>query len=210
MATFHAGVGALSLLMATGNCPASVVQPKKDRTLSLTLFLLAYNTRPLKRLASIKLKIKNERVFFLTYYNWGQSSQAGQQQFPSGQFPSGQFPTGQYGYAPFPAGQMTTPPALSTVAPAARREESYIENILRLNRGKIGTFYFTIPSSEVGETQGGSTRVVRGAVVEAGRDHAIIAEADTTHTYLFPMIYFDFAEFDEPLTYLPSSPLPLR
>ncbi len=158
-------------------------------------------------------------MFFLTYYNWGQTSQtgqpvqqavqAGQQQFPTTQFPAGQFPTGQFGYAQFPAGQVT-PPALSTVAPAVRREESYIENILRLNRGKIGTFYFTIPSGEVGETQGGSTRVVRGVIVEAGRDHAIIAEVDTTHHYLFPMIYFDFAEFDEPLTYLPGSPLPLR
>ncbi|WP_240758380.1 spore coat protein GerQ [Lysinibacillus sp. SGAir0095] len=146
----------------------------------------------------------------MTYYNWGQM---GQQQYPTGQFPSGQFPSGQFGNVQAPSGQMTTPPAQSTVRmgtiPTAR-EESYIENILRLNRGKIGTFYFTIPSGEVGENQGGTTRVVRGAVVEAGRDHAIIAEADTGHYYLFPMIYFDFAEFTEPLTYLPGSTLPPR
>lgn len=165
---------------------------------------------------------KYERVFFLTYYNWGQTSQTGQQQYPTttGQFPTGQFPAGQYGYVQFPTGQgqVTTPPAQSTVSPvrvgtstAAFREESYIENILRLNRGKVGTFYFTIPSGEVGEATGsGTTRVVRGSIVEAGRDHAIISEADTGHTYLFPMIYFDFAEFTEPINYLPSSPLPLR
>ena len=156
-------------------------------------------------------------MFFLTYYNWGQTNQTGQQQYPTtGQFPTGQYPAGQYGYVQFPAGQVTTPPAQSTVSPvrngtaASFREESYIENILRLNRGKIGTFYFTIPSGNVGETEGGTTRIVRGAIVEAGRDHAIIAEADTGHYYLFPMIYFDFAEFGEPLTYLPCSPLPLR
>jgi len=159
-------------------------------------------------------------VFFLTYYNWGQTNQTGQQQYPTttGQFPTGQFPAGQYGFTQFPAGQVTTPPAQSTVSPvrvgttaaAPFREESYIENILRLNRGKVGTFYFTIPSGNVGETEGGTTRVVRGAIVEAGRDHAIISEADTGHTYLFPMIYFDFAEFTEPINYLPGSPLPLR
>jgi len=161
-------------------------------------------------------------VFFLTYYNWGQTSQTGQtaqtgqQQFPTGgqQFTTGQFPAGQYGYVQFPAtGQVATPPAQSTVrlgtAPTLR-EESYIENILRLNRGKVGTFYFTIPSGNVGETEGGTTRVVRGAIVEAGRDHAIIAESDTGHTYLFPMIYFDFAEFAEPINYLPSAQLPSR
>lgn len=167
-------------------------------------------------------------MFFLTYHNWGQTSQMGQQTYPSttgqfntGQFPFGQFPSGQNTNVQFPTGQMNTPPAQGTsqgminpmrnVTPAGFREESYIENILRLNRGKIGTFYFTIPSGEVGENQnGGTTRVVRGAVAEAGRDHAIIAEADTGHYYLFPMIYFDFAEFTEPITYLQGSPFPLR
>lgn len=169
---------------------------------------------------------KDERVFFLTYHNWGQTTQNGQQayptsngQFPSGQFPGGQFPSGQFPNFQFPTGQMNTPPnqgaSQGMINPmrsaATLREESYIENILRLNRGKIGTFYFTIPSGEVGENQnGGTTRVVRGAVVEAGRDHAIIAEADTGHYYLFPMIYFDFAEFNEPLTYLQGSPFPSR
>ncbi|MDN4492060.1 spore coat protein GerQ [Ureibacillus aquaedulcis] len=174
----------------------------------------------------------------MTYHNWGQTSQNGQQtypsttgqfntgQFPSGQFPSGQFPfglpSGQNTYGQFPGGQMMTPPGQGTsqgmINPMLRngtattfREESYIENILRLNRGKIGTFYFTIPSGQVGENQdGGTTRVVTGVIVEAGRDHAIIAEEGTGHYYLFPMIYFDFAEFTEPLTYLPGSPLPLR
>ncbi len=152
-------------------------------------------------------------MFFLTYYNWGQTNQSSQQYPTTGQFPTGQFPAGQFPAGQFPAGQVTIPPAQTTARPvtaAAFREESYIENILRLNRGKVGTFYFTIPSGNVSETEGGTTRVVQGAVVEAGRDHAIIAETGTGHTYLFPMIYFDFAEFTEPINYLPSSPLPLR
>ena len=84
-----------------------------------------------------------------------------------------------------------------TTVPVATREESYIENILRLNRGKIGTFYFSFDQS-VGN---GNTKAVRGYVEAAGRDHVILREAQTDHRFLFPMIYFDYAEFDEQLNY---------
>lgn len=86
---------------------------------------------------------------------------------------------------------------------AMQREESYIENILRLNRGKIGTFYFSFDNA-VG--QGGNTKAVRGYVEAAGRDHAIIRDAKTDHRFLFPMIYFDYAEFDEQLAYFNQTP----
>ncbi len=84
-------------------------------------------------------------------------------------------------------------------------EQSYIENILRLNRGKPGTFFFTVPGAEVAGREGNTVRV-RGAVVQAGRDHAVIREFQTNHDFLFPMVYFDFAEFDEPLTYFDNTP----
>lgn len=83
------------------------------------------------------------------------------------------------------------------------REESYIENILRLNRGKLGTFYF---SFEHPVTEGGkNTKTVRGYVEAAGRDHVILREAQTDHRYLFPMIYFDYAQFDEQMNYFNQS-----
>ena len=78
------------------------------------------------------------------------------------------------------------------------REESYIENILRLNRGKVGTFYF---SFDTPTTQGSNNRAIRGYVEAAGRDHVILREAKSDHRFLFPMIYFDYAEFDEELYY---------
>ena len=87
-----------------------------------------------------------------------------------------------------------------TTIPVAR-EESYIENILRLNRGKIGTFHFSFERA-VAE---GNTRNVRGYVEAAGRDHVILREAQTDHRFLFPMIYFDYAEFDEQLNYFNQS-----
>ena len=94
-------------------------------------------------------------------------------------------------------------PAPNFQTSAMRREESYIENILRLNRGKPGTFYFSFDNTGPGGT---STRVVRGVVEAAGRDHVILSESKTNHRYLFPMIYFDYAEFDEPLNYFDQTP----
>lgn len=86
------------------------------------------------------------------------------------------------------------------------REESYIENILRLNRGKTGTFYFSFDNT----TNGQNTRTVRGVVEAAGRDHVILRELKSNHRFLFPMIYFDYAEFDEELAYFTQSPDQMR
>jgi spore germination protein Q len=84
------------------------------------------------------------------------------------------------------------------------REESYIENILRLNRGKPGVFYF---SFEHATGQGArNSLAVRGLVEAAGRDHVIISETSTNHRFLLPMIYFDYAEFDEELNYFNQQP----
>lgn len=145
----------------------------------------------------------------MTYYYWGPSAQQqmGQQYGQQPYYPYTQTQTtptttssGTPGFSMFPSGAPAT-------GPAAVREESYIENILRLNRGKPGTFYFTVPAATSVEGRG-NTKVVRGVVEEAGRDHAVIRELSTDHHFLFPMIYFDFAEFDEHLNYLNSVPIP--
>lgn len=82
------------------------------------------------------------------------------------------------------------------------REESYIENILRLNRGRPGVFHFSFNNTGA-ET---NNKAVRGIVEAAGRDHVILNESKTNHRYLFPMIYFDYAEFDEEVAYFPQIP----
>lgn len=81
-------------------------------------------------------------------------------------------------------------------------ERSYIENILRLNIGKPGTFHFSFAHA-TGDTF--NTRNIVGTVKAAGRDHVIITDAATQHDLLFPMIYFDYAEFDEPAEYFPQT-----
>lgn len=157
----------------------------------------------------------------MTYYNWSQMGQypyqTGQNSmgyYPMGQYPTGQYPTGQYqAVPPTTSGgtmQGTTSPIRMGGAAPTLREESYIENILRLNRGKVGDFYFTVPSATA-INEKGNTVIVRGFVEEAGRDHAIIRELDTNHYFLFPMIYFDYAEFDEELIYFNQTPgIPTR
>lgn len=116
----------------------------------------------------------------MTYY-WTPQQLA--QQYPGQQYP-GQQPPSQ-------------PPT-----PAQMREESYIENILRLNRGKPGNFYFSFDQ----RVEGSTSKAVRGVVEAAGRDHVILRELRTNHRFLFPMIYFDYAEFDEELNYFNQQP----
>lgn len=99
--------------------------------------------------------------------------------------------------------QQTMPPQVTPGGrPQHQGEQSYIENILRLNRGQPGTFHFSFEHGERGTT----TKTVRGFVEAAGRDHVILREARTDHRFLFPMIYFDYAEFDEELNYFEQTP----
>lgn len=81
-------------------------------------------------------------------------------------------------------------------------ERSYIENILRLNIGEPGIFHFSF-SHTLGEEQ--NVRNIVGSVEAAGRDHVIVHEAATGHQFLFPMIYFDYAEFEGQVNYFPQT-----
>lgn len=83
---------------------------------------------------------------------------------------------------------------MPTTAPAF--EQSYIENIFRLNLGKIGTFYFTYENNK-----DWNAKVYKGVLEAAGRDHIIISDPATGQRTVLLMIYFDYATFDEPLAY---------
>jgi spore germination protein Q len=90
-----------------------------------------------------------------------------------------------------------TPPTPTTGVPGMLPvEESYIENILRLNRGKIGTFYFTYENN----TEWNS-KIYRGRIEAAGRDHIVLSDPQTGKRYLLLMVNFDYAEFDDRLNY---------
>ena len=75
-------------------------------------------------------------------------------------------------------------------------EQSYIENILRLNKGKKIKAYFAFPDSLDWKDS-----IFNGIVEQAGRDHLILSNPETGKWYLLPMIYMNFIEFDEKINY---------
>lgn len=93
------------------------------------------------------------------------------------------------------AGTQPTTPQVPGMLPL---EQSYIENILRLNKGKLATVYamFDTVSEE-----GPRTQVFKGLIEAAGRDHLILSDPETGQRYLIPMVYFGYAVFDEELDY---------
>ena len=75
-------------------------------------------------------------------------------------------------------------------------EQSYIENILRLNRGKRARFHITVPGSIEWQD-----RVFDGIIEQSGKDHIIVSNPNTGEWYLILMIYLDFVTFEEPINY---------
>lgn len=75
-------------------------------------------------------------------------------------------------------------------------EQSYIENILRLNRGKKARFHVTVPGSIEWQD-----RVFEGIIEQSGKDHIIVSNPNTGEWYLILMIYLDFVTFEEPINY---------
>lgn len=78
-------------------------------------------------------------------------------------------------------------------------EQSYIENILRLNKGKQVRIHMTFPDSNEFRD-----REFVGIIEQSGRDHIILSDPTTGKWYLLLMIYVDFITFDEKINYSPE------
>ncbi len=78
-------------------------------------------------------------------------------------------------------------------------EQSYIENILRLNKGKLATFYMSFPDSVEWRD-----KTFTGIIEAAGRDHIIVSDPKTGRWYLLLMIYLNYVDFDEKINYSPE------
>lgn len=83
-----------------------------------------------------------------------------------------------------------------TTLPALPTEESYVENILRMNLGKIATLYMTYENNSEW-----NAKIFKGALEAAGRDHIIISDPATGKRYLLLTLNLDYITFDEPLNY---------
>lgn len=88
----------------------------------------------------------------------------------------------------------TTPtPSLPGMLPI---EASYIENILRLNKGKLATVYTTFENNREW-----NAKIFKGIIEAAGRDHLILSDPQTGMRYLILMVYLDYITFDEEIEY---------
>ena len=75
-------------------------------------------------------------------------------------------------------------------------EQSYIENILRLNKGKQAKAYFSFPDSEKWRD-----KIFEGIIEEAGKDHLVMSDPNTGNWQLILLIYLNYVEFDEKINY---------
>ncbi len=100
---------------------------------------------------------------------------------------------------PIYSGNMPTPNQMTQMSYDLPMEQSYIENILRLNKGKQVRIHMTFPDS----TEFRDREFV-GIIEQSGRDHIIISEPSTGKWQLLLMIYVDFISFDEKINYSPE------
>lgn len=75
-------------------------------------------------------------------------------------------------------------------------QESFIENILRLNLGKVATIYMTFENNSEW-----NAKIFKGVLEAAGRDHIIISDPRTGIRYLLLMVNLDYVTFEEELNY---------
>ncbi len=85
--------------------------------------------------------------------------------------------------------QTTAPTNMQEYIP---NEQSYIENILRVNRGKKVSVY-----QSFGDSSEWKDRIFSGIIEQSGRDHIILSDPATGNWYLLLMIYVNFIIFDE-------------
>lgn len=97
----------------------------------------------------------------------------------------------------FPTNNYQTPPGnVSVNETNLPMEQSYIENILRLNKGRKVKAYVSYPDSSAWQN-----KIYEGIIEEAGKDHLIIRDNTNNLWYLIRIIYLNYVEFMEPIIY---------
>ena len=90
-----------------------------------------------------------------------------------------------------------TPPGNISIESSLTMEQSLIENILRLNKGKKVKAYVSYPESSAWQN-----KIYDGIIEQAGRDHLIIRDVKNNIWYLIRMIYLNYVEFEERINYV--------
>lgn len=100
-----------------------------------------------------------------------------------------------YGGFPDPYQGMYYQPQQIDTNPMVYNEQSYIENILRLNLGKLVNIYMNFENSQWG------SKIFKGILEAAGKDHIIISDQNTEMRYILPTIYLNYITFDDEISY---------
>ena len=88
--------------------------------------------------------------------------------------------------------QTSAPTIMNGIQEYIPDEQSYIENILRVNKGKKVSVYQSF--ADAGEWK---DKIFTGIIEQSGRDHIILSDPTTGNWYLLLMIYVNFIKFDE-------------
>ncbi|MGI6324907.1 MAG: spore coat protein GerQ [Bacilli bacterium] len=80
-------------------------------------------------------------------------------------------------------------------------EQSFIENILRLNIGKVITVHMSFTDSAEKD------KVFTGVLEDAGIDHIILSDPKTGTWYLLKSIYLNYITTDERINFIPRVPV---
>lgn len=75
------------------------------------------------------------------------------------------------------------------------QEQSYIENILRLNLGKTVSVYMNFENSQWG------SKIFKGTLEAAGKDHIIVSDPNNNTRYILLSIYLNYVTFDDEINY---------
>lgn len=105
------------------------------------------------------------------------------------------FPGNNYQTPQTPPGNISINDVSNTSIPITM-EQSYIENILRLNKGRKVKAYVSYPDSSAWQN-----KIYEGIIEEAGKDHLIIYDNANNLWYLIRIIYLNYVEFMEPIIY---------
>lgn len=107
------------------------------------------------------------------------------------------YPPNPYAFQPMYQQRQMMPPSGQQIPGPPQgmlpMQQSYIENILRLNRGKLATVHMTF--------EGNNQRTFTGIIEAAGRDHIVLSEEGTGRRVLLLMIYLDYVTFNEEINY---------
>lgn len=92
--------------------------------------------------------------------------------------------------------QMQVSPPGNISSMSNNDEQSYIENILRMNKGKRVNAYVSF-----GDSSEWQNKVFEGIIEAAGKDHLIMSNPETNKRYLIKLIYLNYVEFMESINY---------